>query len=193
MSPYLSFGLAMCAVVLLSLFATAYLAMVFNKRAKRDTVIVMTPLAEMLEGELDLEESSVTGRFGGHIAEAKMANAPKGAGRLFQTQVVDAAGGTGWIWTSRERREQDAEVKFESSDPELETSLLPAMQEWLDIVRPGALWAMVEYMPESGFLRLTRPIRGRKEIPTVDQLTTDLNALVEIVRVNRLIQSRDDV
>ena len=79
MNPYVSATLAMCVIVILSLIATAYMAMYFNKRAKADLQQEMNPLADVIDGELNLEDAVVEGKFRGHIAEGRMATSIIGA------------------------------------------------------------------------------------------------------------------
>src|SRR5215216_7284635 len=115
----------MCVIVLLSLIATAYMAMYFNKRAKADLQQAMAPLAEVIEGEIDLEEAVVRGRFGGHIAEGRMATSIIGAGRVFHTTIIDSAGGSKWAYyaVSSKSQERKTEFTFESDDRDLELRL----------------------------------------------------------------------
>ena len=75
MNPYLSTAIAMCVIVLLSLAGTAYLAAALNRRAKNDLQARLEPLAAVIDGEVDLEEGCVEGRFQGQIAVARVANA----------------------------------------------------------------------------------------------------------------------
>ncbi len=64
MNPYVSFSIAMCLVVLLSLGATAYLAVMFNRRGKVDLGEALAPLAELIEGEVDLEDTRTNPTMG---------------------------------------------------------------------------------------------------------------------------------
>ena len=100
MNPYLATAIAMCAIVLLSLAGTAYLAAVFNRRAKSDLQTRLEPLAAVIDGAADVEEARVEGRFRGQIAIGRVANAPGGFGRLFHVELVDSAGGLPWEWSS---------------------------------------------------------------------------------------------
>ena len=93
MNPYLATGLAMCAIGLISIVLTAYLAAHMNRKAKADLSARLQPLADKIDGELQAEEVTVTGHWNGHIAEGRMANALDGPGRVFFTRVVDSAGG----------------------------------------------------------------------------------------------------
>ncbi len=100
MDPYLAFGLAMCAIVLFSLAGTAYLAAMFNRRAKADLRERLEPLAAIINGEADLEEATVSGRYSGQLAYARMVSAQGGMGRLFNVEIVDSAGGKRSEWSS---------------------------------------------------------------------------------------------
>src|SRR4051812_45865421 len=90
----------MCVIVLLSLAATAYLAVYFNRRAKDDLAQRLQPLAEAIDGQVNLDDARVDGRFHGQIAIGRLANAPGGFGRLFNVELVDSAGGQSWEWSS---------------------------------------------------------------------------------------------
>jgi len=87
-NPYLATAIAMCVIVLLSLAGTAYLAAVFNRRAKSDMQARLDPLAAAIDGVVDVEEARVEGRFHGQIAIGRVANAPGGFGRLFHVELV---------------------------------------------------------------------------------------------------------
>jgi hypothetical protein len=187
-NPYLATGLAMCAIGLISIVLTAYLATHMNRKAKADLSARLQPLADKIEGELLTEEVTVTGRWGGHIAEGRMANALDGPGRVFFTRVVDSAGGEKWVWTSSSPRKPDEprEIKFECkasqemcADYESE---LPARFEPL-LKMPG--WTRVEYDPEAGHVRLTKPMMTRNDIPSPEMFEQQLDTLVEIADFNR--------
>ena len=83
----------MCIIVLLSLAGTAYLAVYFNRRAKDDLELRLEPIAETIDGQVNLDDARVDGRYHGQIAIARLANAPGGFGRLFHVELVDSAGG----------------------------------------------------------------------------------------------------
>ena len=61
MNPYVSFALAMCAIVFLALFATSYMAVYFNRRAKADLLSALTPLALELNGQVEIDEATAAG------------------------------------------------------------------------------------------------------------------------------------
>jgi hypothetical protein len=48
---------------------------------------------------------------------------------------------------------------------------------------PG--WTRVEYDPEAGHIRLTKPMMTRNDIPTPELFEQQLNTLVEIANFNR--------
>jgi hypothetical protein len=50
---------------------------------------------------------------------------------------------------------------------------------------PG--WTRVEYDPEAGHVRLTKPMMTRNDIPGVEAFRTELNALIEIGAWNRTL------
>ena len=100
MNPYLATGIAMCAISIIAIVLTAYLATHMNRKAKADLAERLQPLADLLDGELKAEEVTVSGRWQDHIAEGRMANALDGPGRVFFTRIIDSAGGASWTWTS---------------------------------------------------------------------------------------------
>ena len=55
MNPYLATAIAMCAIVVLSLAGTAYLAAVMNRRAKEDLRARLDPLAAVIGGTTDID------------------------------------------------------------------------------------------------------------------------------------------
>jgi hypothetical protein len=194
-NPYVSFGLAMCLVVAISLFFTAYLAVHFNRRAKADLLAALTPLNELIDGEIDLEEARVHGRYRGHIAEGRAANSTDGPGKVFLTSVVDGAGGSKWTYTIRfpKEPEADAITKIEGIDPEQAPELAGNVERVTNplIARPG--WGRMEYDPVPGHVLLTRPMMTRRDIPDVDRFRAQLDALVELADKNRAFQQRNSI
>ena len=87
MSPYVWFGLAMVAIVIVSLIVTGNLAAKFNERAKTDLSASLGPLAEIIDGSKDVDSASVEGRFDGQIVTARVVSGPGGMGRLFETTM----------------------------------------------------------------------------------------------------------
>ncbi len=190
MNPYLSFGLAMCAVVGLSLFLTAYLAVVFNRRAKADMLAALTPLSELLNGEIDLEESTVTGRYDGHIAEGRAANSTDGPGKVFHTSIIDSAGGEKWMYTIRKPKDPIAtnESKFDGPETETGTQIHEFVAGVLTPLLTGPGWLRAEYDPTAGHVRITRPMATRRDIPVVDTFEGLLKLAIGIGDRNRELQ-----
>lgn len=195
MNPYVSFGLAMCGIVGLSLALTAYMAVYFNRRAKADTLAALTPLAELIEGLVELDDAFVSGRYQGHIAEGRIALAPGRTGRIFQTTIIDAAGGVAWIWTATLAKEPGStpEISF----PGEPSAAFRALAELVEsqalplLTDPG--WLQVVYDPGAGHLRLSKPMRTRRDIPDASLFRRQLDLLVEIGDANREVQAEKDV
>jgi hypothetical protein len=190
MNPYLSFGLAMCAIVFISLACTGYLAVYFNRRARQDLEAALAPLAEIIDGIADAEEARVSGRYRGHIAEGRVALLPGGMGRVFQTSIIDGAGGKPWEWTvSRSKdtsRNDDAsfKVQLEGVTDRLQSHLLTIKRDRA----VEAMWFRVEYDPAAGHLRLTQPMRTRRDIPASASFSRFLEYLYETAAENRARQ-----
>jgi hypothetical protein len=188
-NPYLATAIAMCVIVLLALAGTAYLAAVLNRRAKADLQERLAPLAEAIEGTVDLDDARVEGRYRGQIALARMANAPGGFGRLFHIELVDAAGGTGWEWSSLVDRKHPQPVRAFEGDPELEARLGVDFAELAAVVpdnrtqRFGFL-----YDPAAGMVRLTREMRSRLDIPAAETFLRQLETLRQLGEANRRAQ-----
>ena len=188
MNPYLATGLAMCAIGLISIVLTAYLATHMNRKAKADLSARLQPLADKIEGELLTEEVTVTGRWDGHIAEGRMANALDGPGRVFFTRVVDSAGGEKWVWTSSSPRKPDEprEIKFEcKASQEMCADYESELPGRFEALLKMHGWTRVEYDPEAGHIRLTKPMMTRNDIPSPELFEQQLDALVEIANFNR--------
>lgn len=195
MNPYVSFSIAMCLVVLLSLGATAYLVVMFNRRGKVDLGEALAPLAELIEGEVDLEEARVEGRYAGHLAEGRVARAAEGPGRVFQTSIVDAAGGTAWERTSTPAKlgAEPPHVSFSSVDPNLQVSLPVDWDRVMEpILQPRVDRYHVDYDPASGRLRFQRPMRTRRDIPNPEAFRRQLDLLVALGPMNRRAQGAPD-
>jgi hypothetical protein len=193
-NPYLATAIAMCVIVLLSLAGTAYLAAVFNRRAKSDLESRLEPLAEAIDGVSDVEEARVEGRFRGQIAVGRMTNAPGGFGRLFHVELVDSAGGVPWEWSSLPDKKGPGLTRTFEGDPDLKERLLTRIdfEEAATTVpddraqRFGFL-----YDPEAGMVRLTREMRTRLDIPDAEMFTRQLETLQRIGEANRLAQGVD--
>ena len=191
-NPYLATALAMCVIVALSLAATAYLAVVFNRRARADLAAALAPLADAVGGRLDLDEATVSGRWAGHLVFGRVANAPGGIGRLFHAEVIDAAGGTAWEWSSLPAKDanQPPIRAFESADP--------ILAHRLGVDWPAAAAAAIPdparerfgflHDPQAGHVRLTRAMRTRRDIPDAATFVRQLDVLAAVARANRRAQ-----
>lgn len=186
MNPYLAVTLVMCGVIFVALAATAYMAVYFTRRAKADLQQALTPLAAVLDGEADIEEAQVKGRYAGKLAFGRMAHAEGSPVRVFQTELIDAAGGEKWLYVSYPAR-GTAEFRPEGS---------PLFQG-LDVLRRGDLattlgvksdWFQLDYSPEGGYVRLTMPMSTRKDIPSEDEFRRHLALLDELSDQNRTLQ-----
>ena len=192
-NPYLQTALAMCVVVLLSLAGTAYLAMILNRRAKADLRERLAPLAEAIDGTVDVDEARVEGRYEGQIAVARVANAPGGFGRLFHVELVDSAGGEGWEWSSLVEKKQPEPVRTFEGDPALRERLGIDFDEIAAVVpdnraqRFGFL-----YDPAAGMVRLTREMRSRLDIPDGETFIRQLATLQRLGEANRRAQEARD-
>ena len=193
MDPYLAAALAMCVIVLLSLAGTAYLAAAFNRRAKGDLAARLWPLAEAIGGEANVDEATVTGRHAGQLAFGRVANAPGGFGRLFHVEVVDAAGGKAWEWSSLPTKDGPAPARSFEGDPTLERRLGVDWDELAAVVpdanrqRFGFL-----YDPAAGMVRLSRAMRTRLDIPDAATFVRQLDALVRLGDANRRAQGASE-
>lgn len=194
MNPYLATAIAMCVIVLFSLAGTAYLAAVMNRRAKSDLQARLEPLAAAIGGTADVDEARVEGRYEGQIAIGRVANAPGGFGRLFHVELVDAAGGEPWEWSSLPQKKLPEPVRTFEGDPRL--------QERLGIDFPAAAADVVPedhtqrfgflYDPAAGMMRLTREMRTRLDIPDAETFTRQLASLRRMGEANRRAQGASD-
>ncbi len=176
----------MAAVIFMSLMATAYLAVYFTRRAKADLEAALTPLAAMLEGEVNIEDAEVTGRFQGKLAFARMANAEGGPVRVFQTDLIDAAGGSEWLFVEYPGKGTTEHRPVDSPVSERVGALtLPGLANRLVITGD---WYQLDYSPSAGHVRLTWPMGSRKDIPSVDTFAQQLSVLDEIADENRVVQ-----
>ena len=181
----------MCVIVLLSLAGTAYLAAMFNRRAKSDLQARLEPLAAAIDGAADVEEARVEGRFRGQIAIGRVANAPGGFGRLFHVELVDSAGGESWEWSSLPDKKGPGLTRTFEGDPGVKERLLSRIdfEEMATVVpddraqRFGFL-----YDPAAGMIRLTREMRTRLDIPDAETFTRQLETLQRIGEANRPAQ-----
>lgn len=192
-NPYLATAIAMCVIVLLSLAGTAYLAAVFNRRAKSDLRERLEPLAAAIDGAADVEEARVEGRYRGQIAIARVANAPGGFGRLFHVELVDAAGGEGWEWSSLPDKKLPEPVRSFEGDPALYERLEIDFAAEAAVVPDdhGQRFGFL-YDPAAGMIRLSREMRTRLDIPDAESFTRQLETLYRLGEANRRAQSGHD-
>lgn len=184
-------GLAMCVIILIAVVGTSYLAVYFTRRAKADLERLLVPLAEIVEGEADVDEAEVKGTWQRNLVMARMANAAAGTVRLFQIDMIDAAGGTGWnfVYSRPRKNHPEPEIEFLPDEPELRRQLtrldLPALEPLHIDERE---WLQLEYDPAAGHVRLARPLKGRNDIPSPERFRADLEYLVTLCDQNRAIQ-----
>lgn len=193
MNPYVSFALAMCAIVFIALFATGYMAVYFNRKAKGDLEAALTPLAEELNGRVELDEATAEGTHRGHITSGRVTTIGRGPGRVFETQLIDGAGGAGWKWTAswpKEGQSADAiEPSFETAETALEPKITPAARALTLENLKGPGWLQFSYDPAAGAIKLTTPMRTRRDIPTRPVFHVWLESLATLADVNRAAQT----
>ncbi len=186
MNPYVAVTLVMCGVIFLALAATAYMAVYFTRKAKADLQRALTPLSVALGGEADVEEALVEGRYAGKLAFGRMAHAEGGPVRVFQVELIDAAGGEKWLYVAYPEK-GTTEFRPEGSP----------MYEKLGELHRGDLaaglvvrsdWFQLDYSPEGGYLRLTTPMSTRKDIPSEDDFRRQLAVLDKLSDENRVMQ-----
>jgi hypothetical protein len=184
----------MCVIVVLALAGTAYLAVIFNRRAKTDLAERMQPLAAAIGGELDLDEATVSGRYQGQIAFGRVANAPGGFGRLFHVEVIDAAGGSGWEWSSLPEKNSSEPCRTFEGDGALATRLDLDWDELAQVVPHTARQRFgFAYDPASGKVSLIRAMHTRLDIPDVPTFLRQLDTLLLIGDANRRAQGAPPV
>lgn len=183
----------MCMVIGVALIGTAYLAVFFTRRAKADLEKLLAPLAEYLDGEADVEEATVSGRWNNTLAIGRMAGAAGGTVRVWQVDLIDSAGGDAWNYVySRPKKNQTEPVIDIVTDNAVIAERLKRIDgKSIEVLRPEATdWVQVEYNPEGGYVRVARPMHGRNDIPGVERFETDLQFLKEIGDENRTLQER---
>ena len=192
MNTYIVFGLVMLVIVVVSLVASGMLAASFNERAKADLARALAPLAEQVDGTVDVETASIDGRFRGHITTAAMISAPGGMGRQFEVKLVDGAGGH--TWTHLTTRPKDdvgpIEHRFEG-DAEAEAELTAQIRGPMEALLPFAGWFQLRYDPISGEVRLNRTMQSRKDIPTPERFAAYLETIHTAAVANRSAQAPD--
>lgn len=185
----------MCGVIFVALAMTAYLAVYFNRRAKADLQAALDPLAASIQGEVDLDEARVTGRFDQKLVIAQMAHAEGGPVRVFRIDMIDSAGGTGWRLVSlppgkegRTERTRDFTSKRGDIAGELSVLREPDIDS---VLGADGEWYQVEYSPDGGYLRATRPMDTRKDLPTAEAFASALAWMSRLADQNRAIQEAD--
>ena len=190
MSPYLIFGLAMVGIVIFSLVVTGNLAATFNERAKKDMKAALEPLAEQLDGSVDLESARVEGRYHGQITTGQVVSGPGGMGRLFETIFIEPAGGSSWRAVVRRPKtvEQEWDRTFDSvADFDLEFQ--QSVFELLDALLPYPGWFEIAYESVAGSLKLTRAMQSRRDVPSSERFRAYLETLERAAAANRSVQA----
>lgn len=189
MNPYLATAIAMCAIILLSLAGTAYLAAAMNRRAKEDLLARLEPLAAVIDGTADVEEARVEGRYDGQIAIGRIATAQGGFGRLFHVELVDSVGGQRWEWSSLPDKKLPDPIRTFEGDAAMRDRLAIDFEAEAAVVpddraqRFGFL-----YDPDAGMVRLTREMRSRLDIPDAETFRAQLDTLRRLGEANRRAQ-----
>ena len=191
MNPYLATAIAMGVIIVLSAAATAYLAAVFNRRAKDDLRTRLEPLAAAVDGQVDIDEAKLAGRYRGQIAIGRMATGQGGFGRLFHIELVDSAGGERWEWSSLPDKRRGEPVRTFEGDPDLRQRLGVDFAELAAIVPDDRSQRFgVMYDPSAGMIRLTREMRSRLDIPDTETFILQLEALRQLGEANRRAQGQ---
>src|SRR5680860_1234715 len=152
----------MCGVIFLSLAATAYMAVYFTRKAKADLERALMPLAGVIDGTANVEEAFVEGRFNGKLAFGRMAHAEGGPVRVFQTQLIDAAGGDKWLFVAYPEK---GTTEFRPHDSPMFQDLPMLRREGLaTALGVEAEWFQIDYSAEGGYVRLSVPMATRKAI-----------------------------
>lgn len=187
MNPYVLTALVMCAVVLIALVGTAYLAVFFNRRAKADLQLALDPLSAVLDGTTDLDAAEASGTYAGYQASGRMANASEGPGRVFQVDLLDSSGGVPWVYTSNQHvtSGQPPTIDFTGPD-QLKALVSKVIEDHIStILEPERERFRVEYLRDQGFLRMVRSIRTRRQIPDASTFEHQLGLLKAMAEVNR--------
>ena len=192
MNTYVIFGLVMLAIVVVSLFASGMLAASFNERAKADLGRALAPLAEQIDGTVDIESATIAGRYRGHITSGAMISAPGGMGRQFEVKLVDGAGGQAWTHLATRPKDDvgPIEHRFDGSRA-LDDSLSPRLRSPMEQLLPFPGWFQLRYDPASGEMRLSRTMQSRKDIPTPERFALYLETIHGAAAANRAVQAPD--
>ena len=193
MSPYLIFGLAMLGIVIFSLVVTGNLAAGFNERAKRDMRAALEPLAEHVEGTVNVDEAKVEGRYHGQITTGQVVAGPGGIGRLFETSYIEPAGGVGWRAVVRRPKTEGEEWERTFDGPESLTGLRADVFGLLDALLPYPGWFELKYDPDAGSLKLTRAMQSRRDVPAAERFVLYLQTLEAAGQANRAAQAEAGV
>jgi len=185
----------MCVVLFIALAMTAYMAVFFNRRSRADLDAALAPLAGLLDdSELDLNDATVKGRFNRRLVIAKVTNAEGGPVRVFRIDLVDPAGGAKWLLVSLPPKKGQGErtEELQSADTNMRAALeLPPKAELARLVDARKEWFQLEYDPDGGHVRLTKPMDTRKDIPGVELFESTIVLLDTIARHNRLAQEEN--
>jgi len=185
-NPYLAVSLVMCGVIVLSLAATAYMAVYFTRRARADLELALTPLAAVIDGKANVEDALVEGRFNRRLAFGRMAHAEGGPVRVFQTELIDAAGGEKWLFVGYPEK---GTTEFRPRDSPMFHGLPVLDREDLAAaLRVLAEWFQLDYSPDGGYVRLSVPMATRKDIPGDDAFRRQLEILDTLANENRHLQ-----
>jgi len=185
----------MCLVILVALVGTGYLAVYFTRRAKADLERLLVPLAERIDGEADVEEAQVEGRWNRTLVQGRMARAAAGTVTLWQTDLIDAAAGVGWNFVysrpNPKKKNPDAEIDIVTESAPIRSWLESWRVEDLEPIRPQETdWVQVEYSPTAGYIRIARPMHGRNDIPSPEAFVADLEFAEGIGNRNRAMQEQ---
>ena len=180
----------MCAILFLALAGTSYLAVYFNRKAKEDLEAALIPLAEVVEGTIDLDEASLSGRYRGHLTSANVSTLPGGMGRVFLISLIDGAGGNPWQWTMTRSKDPGGKPvgAFDAEPAGLWDAAESAMEPMIKDPALVEAWFRVSYDPTAGHVQLTRPMRNRRDIPAAEAFRRLLDALFAIASANRAVQ-----
>lgn len=192
MNTYLVFGVVMLVIVVVSLVASGMLAASFNERAKADLARALAPLAEQVDGTVDVESASISGRYRGHITTAAMISAPGGMGRQFEVKLVDGAGGTPWTHLTTRPKDDVGPIEHRfDGDAEVESALASEIRGPMESLLPFPGWFQLKYDPIPGEVRLSRTMQSRKDMPSPERFAAYLETIHTAATANRAAQAPD--